>query len=99
MLELEEDCAARCAAYPNQPPAHAYFKVCNSGDTAMPLTIKTTGAFGATGTGCDPIAPGECCSIDVNGGSSFSTGSLDVSTSTPYPQSVSVPLVGVPVNM
>jgi hypothetical protein len=80
------------------------FNIFNSGDTPMgPLTIGLSGdgmgAFTATGTGCDSIAKGAACVITVAFHASGSAGSirnasLDVSTSTPYAQSVSVQLGG-----
>jgi hypothetical protein len=98
-LVIEPSTLQTLYAYPDQRPPLAMFTICNSADTAMSLTIRTSGAFTATATGCDLVARGECCSIKVVGGSSYSEGSLDVTTSTPYPQSVSVPLVSVPVNI
>jgi hypothetical protein len=82
----------------------ATFRIFNSADTAMgPLSIAISGsgksAFTATATGCDAISKGAACSIMVVYRSSSSPGSvqnasLEVATSTPTAQSVSVPLGG-----
>jgi hypothetical protein len=80
------------------------FQIFNSGDALMgPLSIAISGngkgAFTATPTGCDSIAKGAACAISVvyhpsGSAGSIQNASLDVSTSAPYAQSVSVPLGG-----